>query len=224
MTHTASLWRTGGTKIMSAASTLRTMCVNVLDSPGILKYRRVRVTKVDGLLPEAVLAHCGFSRVTYPDDVYWVMQKVDETLLRGVVRELDLAMSTAQSLCKRSASASESAQRESILAAALVLSKENNGLRDLVPAQGEAPHGLSSSTAPASQTDMQRLQTAAKEAPSLECQLRARSAAHKFSAAMTPPSHRHRAVGAVCATGLAMGLALLAAWVVGLYAGETTDT
>ena len=219
MTHTASLWRTGGTNVMSAASTLRTMCVNVLDSPGILKYRRVRVTKVDSLLPEAVLVHCGFSRVTYPDDVYWVMHKVDETLLRGVVRELDLAMSTAQSLCKPSAFASENAQRESILAAALVLSKENNGLRDLVPAQSEAPHGPSSSTAPASQTDMQRLQTAAKEAPSLECQLRARSAAHKFSAAMTPPSRRHRAVGAVCATGLA----LLAAWV-GLYAGETTDT
>lgn len=225
MTNTAPLWTMGGPKVMSAARTLRKLCTNILDSPGILKYRRVRIAKVDSLLPEALLVHCGFSRLTYPDGDYWVMHRVDEALLRSVVKELDLALSTAQSLCNPSAF--ESDDRDSVLAAALLMSQENDGLRDPEPgsaqSESEAPPGAS--TAPvttaaqsASQTDLQRLQTAAKEAPSLECQLRARSAAHKLAPMTTPsllPTHR-AAVGAVCA----MGLALLAAWV-GVYSGET---
>ena len=226
MTHTASLWRMGGPKVMSAARTLRKLCANIVESPGMLKYRRVRMTKVASLLPEALLVHCGFSRLTYPDGDYWVMHRVNETLLRNVVKELDLALSTAQSLCDPSVS--ESGDRESVLAVALLMSKENDGLRDPEPgstrSEGEAPPGAS--TAPmttvaqsASETDLQRLHTAAKEAPSLECQLRARSAAHKLSPMTTPSllaTHR-AAVGAVCATGLA----LLAAWV-GVYSGEPT--
>ena len=228
MTHTASLWRMGGPTVMSAARTLRKLCANIVESPGMLKYRRVRMAKVDSLLPEALLVHCGFSRLTYPDGDYWVMHRVDETLLRSVVKELDLALSTAQSLCDPSVS--ESGDRDSVLAAALLMSKENDGLRDPEPgstqSEGEAETG--DSTAPvttttvaqsAAETGLQRLQTAAKEAPSLECQLRARSAAHKLSPMTTPsllPTHR-AAVGAVCAAGLA----LLAAWV-GVYSRETT--
>ena len=228
MTHTASLWRMGGLNVMSAAKTLRKLCTNILDSPGILKYRRVRMAKVDSLLPEALLVHCGFSRLTYPDGEYWVMQLVDETLLRSVVKELDLAMSTAQSLCNPSAFVSD--DRESAVADELVLSSENGGLRDPEPglpqSESEAPPGASAApvvtpvtAAPASETDLQRLLTAGKEAPSLECQLRARCAAHKLSVTTSPllfPIHRAAVIGTVCATVLG----LLAAWV-SIYSGET---
>ena len=173
------------------------------------------MAKVDSLLPEALLVHCGFSKLTYPDGDYWVMHNVDEALLRSVVKELDLALSTAQSLCDPSVS-----ERE---APALLTSKENDGLRDPepTPTQREVKAPPGASTAPVAQsetlTDLQRLQTAATEAPSLECQLRARSAAHKLSPMTTPSllSTHRAAVGAVCATGLA----LLAAWV-GAYSGE----
>ena len=216
MTHTAPLWRTGGPQVMLAARTLRKLCANIVDSPGILKYRRVRVAKVDSLLPEALLVHCGFSKLTYPDGDYWVMHNVDEALLRSVVKELDLALSTAQSLCDPSVS-----ERE---APAQLTSKENDGLRDPepTPTQSEVKAPPGASTAPVAQsetlTDLQRLQTAATEAPSLECQLRARSAAHKLSPMTTPSllSTHRAAVGAVCATGLA----LLAAWVGAYSAGE----
>lgn len=190
---------------MLAARTLRKLCANIVDSPGILKYRRVRMAKVDSLLPEALLVHCGFSKLTYPDGDYWVMHNVDEALLRSVVKELDLALSTAQNLCDPSVS-----ERG---ATALLTSKENDGLRDPepTPTQSEVKAPPGASTAPVAQSDLQRLQTAAKEAPSLECQLRARSAAHRLSPMTTPSllSTHRAAVGAVCATGLA----LLAAWV-----------
>ena len=208
MTHTAPLWLTGGPKVMLAARTLRKLCSNIVDSPGILKYRRVRMAKVDSLLPEALLVHCGFSKLTYPDGDYWVMHNVNEALLRSVVKELDLALSTAQSLCDPSVS-----ERG---ATALLTSKEDDGLRDPEPrpTQSEVKAPPGASTAPMAQSELQRLQllqTAAKEAPSLECQLRARSAAHKLSPMTTPSlfSTHRAAVGAVCATGLA----LLAAWV-----------
>ena len=217
MTHTAPLWRTGGPQVMLAARTLRKLCANVVDSPGILKYRRVRMAKVDSLLPEALLVHCGFSKLTYPDGDYWVMHNVDEALLRSVVKELDLALSTAQSLCDPSVSEREAPAHTQLT------SKENDGLRDLepTPTQSEVKAPSGASTAPVAQsetlTDLQRLQTAATKAPSLECQLRARSAAHKLSPMTTPSllSTHRAAVGAVCATGLA----LLAAWV-GAYSGE----
>ena len=203
---------------MSAARTLRKLCANIVESPGMLKYRRVRMTKVASLLPEALLVHCGFSRLTYPDGDYWVMHRVDETLLRSVVKELDLALSTA-SLCDLSVS--ENGDRESVLAAALLMSKENDGLRNPEPGSTETEGEAEPVTTVAqSASDLQRLQTAAKEAPTLECQLRVRSAAHKLSPMTTPsllPTHRAAVGAAVCAAGLA----LLAAWV-GVYGRETT--
>ena len=199
MAHTAALWARGGASLVSAATTLRKLCVNVLDSPGVLRYRRVRTAKVDGLLPEAVLVHCGFSTVTYPDGTYWVMQKVDEALLRSVVKELDIGIATAERFASRpSPSVSETAPRPS--------SPEASAPPESPDASAAA---VEEATPVEEATVLQRLQASAREAPSLETQLRARSAAHKFAAAhATGPSASGRAVGAACAAGLA----LLAAW------------
>ena len=199
MAHTAALWARGGASLVSAATTLRKLCINVLDSPGVLRYRRVRTAKVDGLLPEAVLVHCGFSTVTYPDGTYWVMQKVDEALLRSVVKELDIGIATAERLASRpSPSVSETAPRPS--------SPEASAPPESPDASAAA---VEEATPVEEATELQRLQASAREAPSLETQLRARSAAHKFAAAhATGPSASGRAVGAACAAGLA----LLAAW------------
>ena len=199
MAHTAALWARGGASLVSAATTLRKLCINVLDSPGVLRYRRVRTAKVDGLLPEAVLVHCGFSTVTYPDGTYWVMQKVDEALLRSVVKELDIGIATAERFASRpSPSVSETAPRPS--------SPEASAPPESPDASAAA---VEEATPVEEATVLQRLQASAREAPSLETQLRARSAAHKFAAAhATGPSASGRAVGAACAAGLA----LLAAW------------
>ena len=199
MAHTAALWARGGASLVSAATTLRKLCINVLDSPGVLRYRRVRTAKVDGLLPEAVLVHCGFSTVTYPDGTYWVMQKVDEALLRSVVKELDIGIATAERLASRpSPSVSETVPGPS--------SPEASAPPESPDASAAA---VEEATPVEEATELQRLQASAREAPSLETQLRARSAAHKFAAAhATGPSASGRAVGAACAAGLA----LLAAW------------
>ena len=205
MAHTAALWARGGASLVSAATTLRKLCVNVLDSPGVLRYRRVRTAKVDGLLPEAVLVHCGFSTVTYPDGTYWVMQKVDEALLRSVVKELDIGIATAERFASRpSPSVSETAPRPSSPEASAPPESP-----DASAAAVQEATPVEEATAVEEATVLQRLQASAREAPSLETQLRARSAAHKFAAAhATGPSASGRAVGAACTAGLA----LLAAW------------
>lgn len=175
MTHTAALWSRGGVGVLSAAATLRKMCANILDSPGVLKYRRVRCAKLDGLLDEGLLRHCGFSRLEYPDGLYWVMHSVDVVLLRAVLRELDLGIATACRHRERAgATAADAAEHPATNPAAEVR------------ASAAAEVRAATSPLPASEPAL-----VMHDVPSLECQLRARNAAHKLinSPAMTP-GHR----------------------------------
>ena len=172
MTHTATLWSRGGASVLAAATTLRKLCANILDAPGQLKYRRVRCSKLDGLLDEGLLVHCGFSRLEYPDGLYWVMHSVDVKLLRAVLRELDLGIDVAQRHLATKTDAIRAAEHCAEPPAPLAT----------VAAEVRA------ATTPPPPADKPALAT--REVPSLECQLRARNAAHKLLGSSSP-GHRN---------------------------------
>ena len=267
MTHTEALWARGGKDVVSAATTLRKLCVNVLESPGVLRYRRVRIAKIDGLLPESVMLHCGYSRVKYHDGAsYFVMNKVDEALLRAVVKELDVGITTAEQVL---GSRSRAAAREDAPAEvhqvsptvpvwypsqpgtstepvtempreppASVLERLQASAHEAAPSlecqlrARSAVHSLGTSTAAAAAAtaaaapaplapptelteELQRLQASARDAPSLDAQLRARSAAHKLSVRQASTSRLGRlALGAICAAATAL-LAVCVGWLQG---------
>ena len=204
MPHTATVWSRGGADVLRAAATLRKLCANILDSPGVLRYRRARASKLDGVLLADQLEHCGFSRCMYPDGEYWVMHTVDEQLLRAVVRELDLGIATAHGVAetKRMPAVEELAPPTSPSMPAAPLD---------APAAVVVPPGASATTAGAPTTELhRRLESAREVAPPMDRQLRARSAAHKLAAAR-PSQRRWRAA---CSVVLALALTWLAVAVV----------
>lgn len=205
MPHTAALWSRGGADLLRAAAMLRKLCANILDSPGVLRYRRVRVTKVDGILPEEQLARCGFSRSMYPDGEYWVMHTVDEQLLRAVVQEINMGIATAHGLAETKR----------------VLVEEDLALPPTPPLRPASPPGASAAAttppgAPAAVTGepavtlQRRLESAREVAPPMDWQLSARSEAHKLAAAQ-PLRRSWRAAHTVCSTVLVLAFAWLAA-------------
>ena len=221
MPHTATVWSRGGADVLRAAATLRKLCINILNSPGVLRYRRARVTKLDGVLPAEQLVHCGFSRSMYPDGEYWVMHTVDEQLLRAVVRELDLGISTAQGLAEAKRLPAE--EKLAPLPASSPTPATPLGTPSAAimrPGASAAPvaaimrPGASATTAGAPTTELRRrLESAREAAPPMDRQLRARSAAHKLAAAR-PSQRGWRTARAVCSAVLALTLAWLGVAVV----------
>lgn len=105
MEHIAPLLSKGGQRSVMAASSLIKICDNLLDQPTKLRYRRLpadgaafhaRLSSVPGALE--VLAHLGFTRVTYPDRDYYVLHDVNALHIGSVRRELSVFVDTAARL------------------------------------------------------------------------------------------------------------------------------
>ena len=105
MEHIAPLLSKGGQRAVMAAKSLIKICRNLLDQPTKLQYRRLpadgaafqaRLSSVPGALE--VLAHIGFTRVTYPDRDYYVLHNVNASHIHNVNRELSVFVETAARL------------------------------------------------------------------------------------------------------------------------------
>lgn len=214
MTHTQTLWAEGGIRAETAAKALLKLCMNVLEKPANLKYRRVpaagaafetRIAACPGAM--AVLATCGFVHAKYPDGGYYVLHNVDADLLRRVVKELELGLDTMARLRAKREQVSEAATE------ALALQREDTDLRWSPEASDRAAplHGRQEDDAAPRQPAAATIPLEELWGSEAQRQLAARSMIHRIKAREQRTRGRRRDVSTMCAVGVLMvGLFFLA--------------